>query len=403
MKVLLHRILIILYALFIRCLPKHAVCDNEKKVLIIFQQVFGDAILFSDSLQMYTALFPKAEGWDLTMICRPSIAVFMWDVLPPVDGIKIEEVDFTRLVSDFRYFRDIVKKYSSVGFAIVPATSLSAELLSAALPAKKRITQLLGVNRKWPPHLVLIQKAAYTETIRPPADMMMLQRHRELLKAIRPNTYKAGIPNLLPKERIVPEGRYCVVCPGASTTVKMWPQERFANVIDHLIENYQMTVYMCGGASEKETGEQVLNLVKRKGRVFDRIGDTSFSDWSSLIQHAELVVGNDSATVHMAAAARVPTLCITGVYDKGLFWPYAVDKSEPGKLLPVAIMHDMPCAMCRQKGYWAGYKNRTCRKQIRSGRSALCIDCITVDEVLNEVESLLHRDKIDKCGQRTPN
>lgn len=398
-----NRIKIFLYMLFSWLKNKMLRSDvHSRKVLIIFHQVFGDAVMLQHSLQMYPKLFPQSENWDLTMICRPNIASFMRDVFPTPDGIRMEEVDFARLVSDFKYFRDTVKRYSDVGIAIVPATSLSAELLSAALPAKKRMTQLSGVARKWPPHLVLLQKIAYTETIRPPADMMILQRHRELLKAIQPNGYKAGIPKLLKKERIVPEGKYCVVCPGASTTAKMWPQERFANVIDYLIENYQMTVYMCGGASEKEAGEQVLNLVKKKERVFDRIGDTSFSDWSSLIQHAELVIGNDSATVHMAAAALVPTLCITGVYDKGLFWPYAVDKLEPWEFLPVAIMHDMPCAMCRQKGYRAGYKNRMCRKRIRAGGCSQCIDSITVNEVLNEIEVLLQRSK-NRGRQNGPN
>ena len=101
-----------------------------------------------------------------------------------------------------------------------------------------------------------------------------------------------------------------------------------------------------------------------------------------------MVIGNDSATLHIAAAHRVKAICIAGIYDKFQFFPYLVDELDEGDRLPETVYVDMPCAYCRTKGYFAGYGNPKCRKAIKTGKCSLCIDEITVEMVISKIDKI---------------
>ena len=62
-----------------------------------------------------------------------------------------------------------------------------------------------------------------------------------------------------------------------------------------------------------------------------------------------MVIGNDSATLHIAAAHRVKAICIAGIYDKFQFFPYLVDELDEGDRLPEEIFLYMPWAFCRTR------------------------------------------------------
>ena len=56
-------------------------------------------------------------------------------------------------------------------------------------------------------------------------------------------------------------------------------------------------------------------------------------------------------------------------------------------------MVDMQCEFCRTVGYYSGYKNTKCKKEIESGRCALCIKAISTDDVKEEIDKLMKEDK----------
>lgn len=362
---------------------------NTKNVLIIFQQIFGDSVVISGALAEYVKLFPSSKGYHIKMLVRSSVLDFMRSTLVIPNEIEYVPIDFTRLVNNYKYFKEIQTEYcANCYLAIVPGSSLSAELLSDVTVASKRIGLISEEARTWPPHMWLFQKLAYTDLVIPDKNEMMLQRHRRLLNCLGAINYKARLPELLEKKRLI-NHPYVVVCPGSSMALKCWPTERFAAISDHIIEKYNYEVHLCGGADEQEHEKAFLQASKHSDSIVSHVGKTNFSDWSAIVQHTSLVIGNDSATLHLAAAARVPAICIAGVYDKYQFFPYKVDKLEEGDRLPETVLVDMPCAWCRTKGYFAGYGNGKCKKQIKEGKCALCIDAVTVDMVKEKVDELL--------------
>lgn len=359
---------------------------RSKTVLIVFQQVFGDAVLLLDSLPEYVRLFPKSEGYAVKLLIRPGALSFLRAVAEIPQDLQTEPVDFKRFLESYSYYREVVRRYrGQADLLIVPGTSLSAEIFSCANDAPRKVGLVRPMTLRRPLTMALFAKIAYTERVTPERDEMMLLRHRRLLRYLGSQDYKAKLPRLSPQERAVSGPRYCALCPGASVPEKRWPAEKFAEVADFIVETYGISVRLCGGADEAECGARLSRLVRHPERVVSHIGKTTFAEWASIIQYADFVVGNDSATIHLAAAARRPCVCITGVYDKGQFFPYQADERDGQGAWPTDLQKDMPCAWCRTVGYASGYGNPACKAAIRAGECALCVGAVTTDEVKNAI------------------
>ncbi len=363
--------------------------SKDKKVLILFQQIFGDAVMISDSLQYYADCFPKEDGYSITFVSKPVVNKFMHEVLPLPTEIDFEELDFKRIQTDLGYFKQMIKKYGrGYGTVVVPGSSYSSELFSITSTARKKVGLLPSFPRTKPFLLVWLQKKAYTDTVRTAKEMNMIQRHRVLLNFLGSEKAKGKIPVLLKQERLF-EGKYCVICPGSSMSFKIWPIERFATIIDYIIEKYDFNIILTGGKGEEKYSNEIMKKSINKERIVSKIGNTSFREWASLVQYSDLVLGNDSATIHLAAAARRPSICIAGIYEKLQFFPYTVDELCDGDILPITLLSEMACEYCRTKAYFEGYGNKECKKRIKKGLSASCIEMITVERVKQKIDLLM--------------
>lgn len=386
---LMNRTLIALYA-SIKGIRKNNNVKENKNILIIFQQIFGDAVVFSKALNAYTEIYSQKDGYKVTLIARPSVIAFMKATVPLDEQIDIQPVDFKKLVEDFEYFKVVVEKYKDYADTIiVPGTSLSAEILSCTLNANRKIGLVRSVPIEKPFIMAWFYRLAYTETVKPTKEDMMLQRHRLLLNYLGLKEYKATLPVLLKKEQVINDEHYVVCSPGSSKTEKCWPIERFCEVIDFINNKYGMKVYLCGGTDESEFENKILEKAKHPEMLVSCIGKTNFSEWSAIVQHADLVLGNDSATMHLAAAARVSSICIAGIYDKFQFFPYKVDVIAEDDKLPVTLYKNMSCEWCRTIGYDAGFGNEQCGRRISENKCAICIAAITTNETIAEVEKIL--------------
>lgn len=365
---------------------------ENKNILIVFQQIFGDSVVIQNSLEAYTRLFPTEKGYHIKFLVRPSVLSFMRETMELPESIEFQALDFKRFLEDYRYYKSIVNTYKNYAdLLIVPGTSLSAEIFSAANNASRKVGLVKSIDVEKPLVMSLFNKIAYTERIRPEMEDMMLQRHRKLIQYLGLKEYKAKLPKILFKEKVIDEERYCVMCPGASKAEKCWPTERFVEIADYIIETYHMNVHLCGGVDEMKFEDIILNNAKHRKHIISHIGKTSFSDWAAIVQHSSLVVGNDSATMHLAAASRCKAVCIAGVYDKFMFFPYKVDTLDDGDVLPVTLIKDMSCECCRTIGYDAGYGNAECKNRIEKDLCACCIDAITVEEMKEQIDVLICR------------
>ena len=101
-----------------------------------------------------------------------------------------------------------------------------------------------------------------------------------------------------------------VVAPGASWEGKRWPLERFGAVLNLVSENINIEIFIVGSDNEVQICNSLEKIIRRP--VNNLAGKKDLRGVISLLSSASLVVGNDSAVIHMAALVNTSSIVIYG-------------------------------------------------------------------------------------------
>ncbi len=104
---------------------------------------------------------------------------------------------------------------------------------------------------------------------------------------------------------------------GASEGKKMISPVKWATIINQFLKISDLQVGLIGVASESAMAEQITSSVA-EGRVVNFVGKTNVKELFAMIRQARLVVGADSAPMHMASLTRTP--CVNLSLASVNFW-----------------------------------------------------------------------------------
>jgi ADP-heptose:LPS heptosyltransferase len=156
---------------------------------------------------------------------------------------------------------------------------------------------------------------------------LSLLRPLEILAAHR--TYEFPISSadtetikLLFDDRDIGQSRpLAVIHPGGKLHInsRRWPADYFARVCNYLAsEGFE--VVLTGDASDAEVCDQIVRTFGSGAKSV--AGQLSFGQTAALLSKSELVITNDTATLHLAEAVRVPrVVSIFGPTDPALLAP----------------------------------------------------------------------------------
>ncbi|MEL7484496.1 MAG: glycosyltransferase family 9 protein [Planctomycetota bacterium] len=114
-----------------------------------------------------------------------------------------------------------------------------------------------------------------------------------------------------------------VLAPTSLWPGKQWPSDRFAELASRLHARGIGPFVVVGGPGERE---QCLPLLDAPGiPIIDRVGKTSVGELMAIIEHARLVVANDSAALHIAVGYDKPIVALFGPTKTHLVGPYRRD------------------------------------------------------------------------------
>jgi heptosyltransferase-2 len=104
------------------------------------------------------------------------------------------------------------------------------------------------------------------------------------------------------------ESQIIFMAPGSVWATKMWTEEGYSYVAQKFIDRGFQVVLM-GSRSER----QICNrIVEKAPGAISFAGETSLTGSFELLALADLLICNDSGSMHMAAAAGVPTISVFG-------------------------------------------------------------------------------------------
>ena len=155
-----------------------------------------------------------------------------------------------------------------------------------------------------------------------------------------------------------------VICPGARSHIKRWTAEGFARVADRLIAELGVQVVFSGETDEEPVIEEIA--IRMRQRAYSAVSLTTIRQLGVLMRRVSLVITNDSASVHLASALRIPTVAIFGPTDAAKYGPTAPRSRT--------VRRTLFCAPCEQA---------LCRFNHE------CMRFISADEVFNAAKTLL--------------
>jgi lipopolysaccharide heptosyltransferase II len=131
---------------------------------------------------------------------------------------------------------------------------------------------------------------------------------------------------------------YVLLHPGATAASRRWPAERFGRVAATMAQCGWPAV-LCGGAGDlpllQEARAAMVQIGAAPAPILD--GDLSLGELAALIEAAALLIANNSAPAHLAAAVGTPVIDL-----------YALTNPQhaPWRAHARVLSHDVPCRWC---------------------------------------------------------
>jgi len=229
-------------------------------------------------------------------------------------------------------------KAQKFDLAIVPHRSLRSALLVFAAG----IPQRLGFDRS-------AGKILLTNTVEYRKDWHEAERNLSLIGLenadISPRIYP-GTDDFQKAEAFLREknltGEFITIAPGSIWNTKKWPEEHYHDLCKLMKEKGYPPVILIGGKSEREICERVSGGMK--DYAFVAAGRLNPLESAALIQRSKLMLCNDSAAGHIAAAVGTKVVSIFGPTVPAFgFAPYGENN--------IVIEHpDLYCRPCRIHG-----------------------------------------------------
>src|SRR5262249_16666750 len=89
---------------------------------------------------------------------------------------------------------------------------------------------------------------------------------------------------------------WIAVAPGSKLPVKIWPLERYGQVVRRLIDKFDIWPVVIGGPEDRERGERLLHLC---GRGYDFAGELGIRGSLAALRRCRLYLGNDTGPMHL--------------------------------------------------------------------------------------------------------
>ena len=143
---------------------------------------------------------------------------------------------------------------------------------------------------------------------------------------------------------------------------KKWRFEGYVELMKALYKKYNCAFLLFGGKNEEALNAE---LAAACSHVYDTGSENTLRQFASYVDLCDVLVTGDTLALHVAAALKVPAVCIFGPTSNAEIEDYGIIR----KVFP-----DMDCLVC--------YKN-TCDFKPN------CMELVSADMVLNEVTTLL--------------
>jgi heptosyltransferase-3 len=334
-----------------------------RSILVIHQGALGDFILALPALMTLRKSFPQAKP---VVMGYPRILELVENRFYAEEIVSVDQRGMASFfVQDGDLDPGLSQYFGTFDFIVVFGKETEGSLLANL----RRVCQ---------------GQIIHLHSFPPESERIHLTDH--LLRELRRNHFPAEDEDprlfLNPSDRAWGKG-YCrkkglteeeraqtvILHPGSGGRRKVWPLERFVDLVRYFLEHNPSRLLIVVGPAEAGEIEKSLEAMQwgMESRTPILIKGLSLIGLASVIEGCRAFIGNDSGITHMSAALGVPTVVIFGPTDPGRWAPR-------GKHVAV-VRKEVPCAPCS-------------REKISECNNEVCLEEVQVADVVAGLSSL---------------
>jgi ADP-heptose:LPS heptosyltransferase len=268
-------------------------------ILFITSNRIGDAVLSSGLIKRLSDEIPNAR---FTVVAGP-VAAPLFEEVPTLDRI----IEFAKAKGGGHWF-DLWTQVRSKRWGLV--VDLRGSGLSRFVSTRRRA---IWRKSSGPPVHKVIEAARILKIEDDPAPPYIFTSEETEARA---EELTAGFGPIL------------ALAPAANWLGKTWPLERFSRVAMRLLDpDGPMKggrLMVLGGPEDAKLAKGLRDVVMRN-QFINLTEDVDLLTAYACLKRARLFIGNDSGTMHLAAAAGIPTLGLFGPSDEQLYGPWGLD------------------------------------------------------------------------------
>lgn len=323
----------------------------------------GDVLLMGPAIRAVAA----RSGGRVTLLCGPRGRTAA-ALLPGVDAIQVYRapwIDPEPDPVDRADVHGLVRRLERLGLdeAIVFTSYHQSPLPLALLLRLAGVRRIAAISPEYPGSLLDVRHQV-------PDDIHEVERALSLVEALGyelppGDDGRLRIHHAAGRRPDVGRGPYLAVHPGASVPARAWAPERFAELVEALADGGRRIV-VTGGPGE--TALTAYAAGPPRAEVVDACGTTDLAGLAELVAGADCLVVGNTGPAHLAAAVGTPVVSLYAPTVPAVRWrPWGVPHVLLGN-------QEIQCAGCRA---------RICPYEEHP-----CLSDVSVDEVLQAIDSL---------------
>ncbi|MBT3237258.1 MAG: glycosyltransferase family 9 protein [Rhodospirillaceae bacterium] len=360
-----------LFDLIARLLPVPA---RRRGVLVVRMDGIGDMVLFRNSLDYYAEAFGVDKS-DITVLGCDSWRSIAPEVFAGYRVITINEHRFAKRVF-YRFRISLMVRGLNPAIAVCDQylrRAMMADSLVWVSGAPRAVSSLPFINEK--------TRSEYLYYMSQNTDVIAtgdypdheIARHARFVSQLTGREIAPAPPSINwrddtpPVDLLDPGAPYAVLNPGSNEYGRRWPMAKYLELAKRLRDKGLGVVLVGGKGEVAATGDN---------DIIDLSGKTTLAQLLDILNHAALVVSNDTGPAHLSIALGTPSVVIVGGGHFGCFVPYP-DQACPDTAR--FVYEKMDCYHC----FW------NCPKRATNTDSFPCVEAVSMDAVWDAAEQLL--------------
>ena len=375
--------------------------DAPQTILIIHDGAAGDFVSMSAAIRELRRFYPDAH----IILMATHLAMNLAELCPYVDEVYPNTMPWGELPlayqRNFSHCKFLLRRRIDVCYAFThfPSTNILAYMSGA----RERISFEFGVDDSIKIETGLVYATMPLLTVRVP---LRLHGTHNIDKNLGLLDYTLHIPIknrepevwFSPMELAIVQKSFCkylddgdkmyALCMGGTRPSKKWSAENYAGLIKMILEHDPKTkISIIGGgkadAAYAEVFQRTLGEKLSTAHIFDFTNNTSYRQSAAILSCCDMYIGNDTGTMHMAAAVKIPVLM-----------PHYYAKDLPGDVhtaLKIDYPYHVPSVVIQPEHALDDCKGSTTHYGCNVLDRPHCIRQIKIETVFRAYQSLKKR------------